>query len=208
MTSTLDGRPLDADLPRSARGDEAFESTLRYLGRVARERDHTSPPAPPSGPEWVRDIIHVTKQPPEGGLHPEAYLMASAKDSIDMLMQAAPLTMKIDVLTLFPGMFAGPLDESIVQRARSSGVLDLRVHNLRDYTEDRHRTVDDRPFGGGPGMLLKPEPLFKAVQALARQGTRVRTGLHARADQGHPGEERACSDGRRTPGEPLLDGQR
>src|SRR5437667_11558656 len=81
--------------------------------------------------------------------------------------------MKIDVLTLFPGMFAGPLDESIVQRARSSGVLDLRVHNLRDYTEDRHKTVDDRPFGGGPGMLLKPEPLFKAVQALAGQGTRV-----------------------------------
>jgi tRNA (guanine37-N1)-methyltransferase len=63
--------------------------------------------------------------------------------------------MKIDVLTLFPGMFAGPLDESIVGRARAIGRLTLKIHNLRDYTHDRHRTVDDRPFGGGPGMLLK-----------------------------------------------------
>src|SRR5438046_3995226 len=75
--------------------------------------------------------------------------------------------MKIDVLTLFPAMFAGPLDESIIKRARESGLLDLRVHNLRDYANDRHRTVDDRPFGGGPGMLLKPEPIFEAVEKLA-----------------------------------------
>ena len=75
--------------------------------------------------------------------------------------------MKIDVLTLFPEMFAGPLDESIIQRARTSGVLDLRVHNLRDYTHDRHKTVDDKPFGGGPEMLLKPEPIFEAVEHLA-----------------------------------------
>jgi tRNA (guanine37-N1)-methyltransferase len=81
--------------------------------------------------------------------------------------------MKIDVLTLFPGMFAGPLDESIIQRARASSRLDLAVHNLRDYTHDRHRTVDDRPFGGGPGMLLKPEPIFEAVAALAGDRTRV-----------------------------------
>jgi tRNA (guanine37-N1)-methyltransferase len=81
--------------------------------------------------------------------------------------------MKIDVLTLFPAMFAGPLDESIVQRARKSGALELTVHNLRDYTHDRHKTVDDRPFGGGPGMLLKPEPVFEAVEALAGEKTRV-----------------------------------
>lgn len=81
--------------------------------------------------------------------------------------------MKIDVLTLFPAMFAGPLDESIVKRARQSGLLDLKIHNLRDYAHDRHKTVDDRPFGGGPGMLLKPEPLFEAVEALARGNTRV-----------------------------------
>jgi len=81
--------------------------------------------------------------------------------------------MKIDVLTLFPAMFAGPLDESIIKRARESGRLELRLHNLRDYAHDRHRTVDDRPFGGGPGMLLKPEPLFEAVEGLARENTRV-----------------------------------
>jgi tRNA (guanine37-N1)-methyltransferase len=77
--------------------------------------------------------------------------------------------MKIDVLTLFPGMFAGPLDESIIQRARKKGLLELRIINLRDYTHDRHKTVDDRPFGGGPGMLLKPEPIFEAVEAIAGQ---------------------------------------
>jgi tRNA (guanine37-N1)-methyltransferase len=81
--------------------------------------------------------------------------------------------MKIDVLTLFPAMFAGPLDESIIKRAREAGRLDLAIHNLRDYTHDRHNTVDDRPFGGGPGMLLKPEPIFEAVESLGREGTRV-----------------------------------
>jgi tRNA (guanine37-N1)-methyltransferase len=81
--------------------------------------------------------------------------------------------MKIDVLTLFPGMFAGPLDESIVRRAREAGLLDLKIHNLRDYAHDRHKTVDDRPFGGGPGMLLKPEPIFEAVESLAGSNTRV-----------------------------------
>jgi tRNA (guanine37-N1)-methyltransferase len=74
--------------------------------------------------------------------------------------------MKIDVLTLFPAMFAGPLDESIIKRARQAGILDLRIHDLRDWTHDRHRTVDDSPYGGGPGMVLKPEPLFEAVEAL------------------------------------------
>ncbi len=81
--------------------------------------------------------------------------------------------MKIDVLTLFPGMFAGPLDESIIKRARQAGLLDLQLHQLRDWTHDRHKTVDDRPFGGGPGMLLKPEPIFEAVESLRRGKTRV-----------------------------------
>jgi tRNA (guanine37-N1)-methyltransferase len=81
--------------------------------------------------------------------------------------------MKIDVLTLFPAMFAGPLDESIIMRARKAGRLDLNIHNLRDWTHDRHKTVDDRPFGGGPGMLLKPEPIFEAVDSLRRAETRV-----------------------------------
>ncbi len=77
------------------------------------------------------------------------------------------------MLTLFPEMFTGPVDVSIIQRARKSGLLDLRVHNLRDYTHDNYKTVDDRPFGGGPGMVLKPEPIFEAVEALADEGTKV-----------------------------------
>ena len=81
--------------------------------------------------------------------------------------------MKIDVLTLFPAMFAGALDVSIVQRARTAGLLELQLHNLRDYTHDRHRTVDDSPFGGGPGMVLKPEPIFAAVEKLAVDRTHV-----------------------------------
>jgi tRNA (guanine37-N1)-methyltransferase len=81
--------------------------------------------------------------------------------------------MKIDVLTLFPAMFTGPLDFSIVQRARSAGLLDLAIYNLRDWTHDRHKTVDDKPFGGGPGMVLKPEPLFEAIESLARENTCV-----------------------------------
>lgn len=81
--------------------------------------------------------------------------------------------MKIDVLTLFPGMFLGPLDESIIKRARTESLLDLTIHNLRDWTHDRHKTVDDKPFGGGPGMVLKPEPVFEAVESLAGEATRV-----------------------------------
>src|ERR1043165_9751073 len=81
--------------------------------------------------------------------------------------------MKIDVLTLFPAMFAGPLDVSIVQRARSTGLISLAIHNLRDWTHDRHKTVDDKPFGGGPGMVLKPEPLFEAIESLAGEKTCV-----------------------------------
>jgi len=70
-------------------------------------------------------------------------------------------------------MFTGPLDESIIKRAREAGRMELTLHNLRDYAHDRHKTVDDRPFGGGPGMLLKPEPIFEAVETLKRDRTRV-----------------------------------
>jgi tRNA (guanine37-N1)-methyltransferase len=81
--------------------------------------------------------------------------------------------MRIDIITLFPEMFVGPFDASIVHRARDSGVVDLRVHDLRDWTHDRHRTADDMPFGGGPGMILKPEPLFEAVEAIGSPGAEV-----------------------------------
>ena len=81
--------------------------------------------------------------------------------------------MKIDVLTVFPGMVPGPLDESIIKRACESGRLRLGIRALRDYTPARHRKVDDRPFGGGPGMLMKPEPLIEAVEALRGEKTHV-----------------------------------
>ena len=74
--------------------------------------------------------------------------------------------MKIDIVTIFPAMVTGPLAEGVVGRAAARGVLDIQVHDLRDYTTDRHRVVDDLPFGGGPGMVLKPEPLFRAVESI------------------------------------------
>jgi len=77
---------------------------------------------------------------------------------------------RIEVLTLFPEMLEGPFGHSIVRRAKDSGVVDLRVHNFREYAGDRHRTVDDSPFGGGPGMVIKPEPVFAAVEALRAAG--------------------------------------
>ena len=79
--------------------------------------------------------------------------------------------MRIDILTLFPEMFTGPLSESMVKRARERGLVDVRIHNIRDFAHDKHRTADDRPFGGGPGMVLKPEPVFECVEAVVSEGT-------------------------------------
>lgn len=76
--------------------------------------------------------------------------------------------MRFDIITIFPGMVERCLSEGVIGRARGRGVLEIVVHDLRDFTTDRHRTVDDVPFGGGPGMVLKPEPLFAAVEAVAR----------------------------------------
>ncbi len=75
--------------------------------------------------------------------------------------------MRFDILTIFPDFFSGPLDYGIVRRARESQIIETRIHDLRDFTHDRHRTVDDRPFGGGEGMVMKPEPLFEAVESIA-----------------------------------------
>lgn len=77
--------------------------------------------------------------------------------------------MKIDLVTIFPAMIDAPLREGVVGRGIGRGILDVRVHDLRDFTHDRHRIVDDVPFGGGPGMVLKPEPLFRAVEAIERE---------------------------------------
>jgi tRNA (guanine37-N1)-methyltransferase len=81
------------------------------------------------------------------------------------------MSFEIDVVTLFPDFFKSPLQESILKRAQNKGQVKISVHNLRDYTNDRHKTADDKPFGGGAGMLMKPEPLFKCVEAIrGRQG--------------------------------------
>ena len=70
------------------------------------------------------------------------------------------------VLTIFPDFFVGPFAHGVVKRAQDAGLLEIRIHNLRDWTSDRHRTVDDRPFGGGEGMVLKPGPIFLAVESI------------------------------------------
>jgi tRNA (guanine37-N1)-methyltransferase len=74
-----------------------------------------------------------------------------------------------DLITIFPAMVEAALAEGVVGRARARGVIDVRVHDLRDYTEDRHRTVDDVPYGGGPGMVMKPEPWFRAVETIGAE---------------------------------------
>ena len=74
--------------------------------------------------------------------------------------------MRFDIISIFPEFFAGPLDYGIVRRAREARLIETHVHDLRAFTHDRHRTVDDRPFGGGEGMVMKPEPLFDAVESL------------------------------------------
>ena len=83
--------------------------------------------------------------------------------------------MKFDILTLFPEMFQGPLTESIVRRARERELIDVRLHNIRDYATDRHQTVDDAPYGGGAGMVLKVEPLVACLEAVLadRSGSRI-----------------------------------
>jgi len=78
--------------------------------------------------------------------------------------------MRFDLITIFPEFFYGPLDHGIVRRAKEAGLVQIHVQDLREFTKDRHRTVDDRPFGGGEGMVLKPEPLFEAVEHLLGRG--------------------------------------
>jgi tRNA (guanine37-N1)-methyltransferase len=79
---------------------------------------------------------------------------------------------RIDLVTIFPGMLEGPLGDGIVNRAREAGLAEIRVHDLRAFSDDRHRTVDDSPFGGGPGMVMKAEPFFRAFEAIWPEGRR------------------------------------
>lgn len=81
--------------------------------------------------------------------------------------------MRIDIITIFPEMFAPVLNESIIKRAQAKDLVKIRVHDLRDYSQDKHRKIDDRPFGGGPGMVFRPEPIFCAVESI-KKGSRVK----------------------------------
>lgn len=106
--------------------------------------------------------------------------------------------MRIDILTLFPEMFAPVLGASILKRGQEAGALRIQAHNLRDWTHDKRRTVDDRPYGGGPGMVMKPEPIFQAVETLKRT-------CEAAAGQPRPGAHAACRTVLMSPqGEPLT----
>ena len=94
-----------------------------------------------------------------------------AKDTSEMKSpsaqaQVGEARMKFEILTIFPDFFRGPLDYGIVRKAREAGLIEIGIHDLRTFTHDRHRTVDDRPFGGGEGMVLKPEPIFECLEAL------------------------------------------
>jgi len=83
------------------------------------------------------------------------------------------MALTLDILTLFPEMFAGPFDASIIKRAREAGLVDIRLHNIRDFAHDKHHVVDDAPYGGGDGMVMKPEPIFEAVEAVRQPDSHV-----------------------------------
>lgn len=100
--------------------------------------------------------------------------------------------MRIDVVTIFPRMLEAPLAEGIVARAREAGIVDVRATDLRDFTEDRHRSVDDAPFGGGPGMVMKAEPFFKAVQAVLPEGPGPGTAIVLLSPRGRRFDQRAA----------------
>src|SRR5437763_1846045 len=92
--------------------------------------------------------------------------MSSERPVLAAQSSALKAPMQIDVITIFPDFFRGPLDYGIVRRAREARLVKIEICDLRAFTRDRHRTVDDRPFGGGAGMILKPEPIFESVEAL------------------------------------------
>ena len=118
----------------------------------------------------------IVVEPPEGLL------------DLNVTKRQKILEMRFDIVTIFPRMIEAALAEGILARAIQRNVLTVRARDLREFTEDRHRTVDDVPYGGGPGMVLKPEPLFKAVDAIRagrgraagdRAGVAARQALHA-----------------------------
>lgn len=100
--------------------------------------------------------------------------------------------MRFDILTLFTGMFSGPFDESIIKRARDKQLIDIALHNIRDYATDRHQTADDSPYGGGAGMVMKTEPLSACIVAVKKQ--RPNSTVVLTSPQGRPLTHRVASE--------------
>jgi len=102
--------------------------------------------------------------------------------------------MRIDILTLFPNMFSGPFAESIVKRAMDRNLISITIHNLRDWGSGKHRVVDDYPFGGGTGMVMKPEPLFEATEAIKAEGARPSAPVILLTPQGRVFNQRIAAE--------------
>src|SRR5215467_747464 len=108
--------------------------------------------------------------------------------------------MKADIVTIFPDFFRGPLDYGITRRASEMGLVEIKVHDLREFTHDRHRTVDDRPFGGGEGMVLKPEPIFECLEQMMlapreqRFSGTVKESVIVLSPQGQPFTQKVASE--------------
>lgn len=102
--------------------------------------------------------------------------------------------MRIDILTLFPNMFSGPFAESIVKRAMDRNLISIIIHNLRDWGSGKHRVVDDYPFGGGTGMVMKPEPIFEAIEAIKAEGARPSAPVILLTPQGRVFNQRTAAE--------------
>ena len=102
--------------------------------------------------------------------------------------------MKIDILTLFPEICLAPLNASMMKRAQENGALDLRIHNLRDWTTDKHHVVDDAPFGGGQGMVMKPEPIFAAVEDLQSKIQNLKSKIILMSPAGRTFDQKAATE--------------
>ena len=102
--------------------------------------------------------------------------------------------MQFDVLTLFPGMFTGPLTESILRRGQEKGLIEVRLHDLRDYAHDRHRQVDDSPYGGGGGMVLMPGPVFEGVESVQERYPARRSQVILLCPQGRPFDQKRAGE--------------
>ncbi len=102
--------------------------------------------------------------------------------------------MRFDVLTIFPAIFQGPTSTSMIQKALEKGLIEFHIHDLRDYSEDPHRRIDDAPFGGGAGMVFKPEPIFRAVEAVKRSSQQFSSRVILLSPQGIPFQQKKAEE--------------